>query len=358
VYLFIIATVIILFSYLVVQVVSQREVAHRLPPQSQILLSTDAARAVAQEVNPESKILKAEYELKNGILFYEVYFDDTSPVYVNVFSGGVSRESDIVKAASLYDVLTDDTYEVVAWLGLIVFLLASIGSIVVANLTLQPIAESVQKQKRFVSDAAHELRNPLASLQITLESYHRSNEKTVKLSETVVEDLLSEVKRLITTSESLLAFESHEKRNGKKGESLVSESLITVLSRLETMRHEKQISINQNISSQSIPMLAQDFDTVLYNLLHNAIKFSPEQAKINVTWDGKSLKVSDTGQGIDSEHLPHIYERFYKADQSRAFSTNSSGLGLALVYEIVVSYGGQISVRSVVGEGTTFIVSF
>lgn len=358
IYLLIIAVVIILFSYLVLVQVTQRELAQKLPPHSEILLNSNDARSIAQQEKPGVPVLGAEYEIKNRELLYEVYFADGESIYVDVLSGTIISNKGSQKIITLYHTLTDDTYEIIAWLGIIVFIIASAGSIFIANATLKPIAQSIQKQKRFVSDAAHELRNPLASLQTTLESYARSKDKTVKLSESVTADLLDEVKRLIATSEALLAFESYEKNPETIQNCVLEKNLTDVLGRLEPYRLEKNIAIHQKISPDTVRFKPHDLSSVLYNLLHNALKFSNNDSHIHVSWDGHILVVADSGRGIAPEHLGHIFERFYKVENARSFDGHSNGLGLALVYEIVTSYGGTIKVESELGRGTTFRVTF
>lgn len=358
VYLLIIAVVIFVFSTLVVLQVNQRELSNKLSPQTKITLNTSEAQLTASLNKPNTKIINTEYELKDGVLIYEVYFDDGEKVFVDVASGKILPDVEKKEFNSIYLQLTDDTYEIVGWLGLVVFILASIGSIFVANITLKPISVSVQKQKRFVSDAAHELRNPLAALQTTLESYIRSDDKSSSLNEIVAKDLLAEVKRLIVTSESLLAFERAELTKKSLVACSVQERLEATVYRLEKMLAAKNIVVEKNISAVPLRVDAQDLDTILYNLLHNAIKFSDESSNIFVVWDGSTLIISDLGQGIEAKHLPHVFERFYKVDQARSFTSNSSGLGLALVSEIISSYKGTISVQSAIGRGTQFIINF
>lgn len=358
IYLLIIALVICLFSYLVIVQINQREALRDLSPHSEIVLNAREAREVASHARPGSPVADAEYELKDNRLFYEVNFSNGEVVYVDVVSGRLVPPEDYNKPETWYHTITDDTYEIIGWLALVVFGFASVGSILVANATLRPIATSIQKQKRFVSNAAHELRNPLASLQTTLESYLREKNKSQAFSESVATDLLSEVKRLITTSESLLAFEGVEKSTETLQDCNVSLQVDHALSRLSAAIHEKNIVVSKVLSETLVRVRPTDLDLVLYNLLHNAVKFSGVGASISITWDGTVLTVGDTGGGIAAEHLPHIFERFYKADQARGFTGHSNGLGLALVHDIVASYGGRITVDSSVGHGTTFMVTF
>lgn len=356
-YLVIIAVVIGLFAYLVVLQVQEKASSQKIPSNSQIVLNATEAQAKALRLKPNTTIESTEYILENNTLLYVIGFSDGEDINVDLLSGEVRPAQDIKGSASFFELFTREISETIWWIGIIVFLLASGGSIVVASMTLRPIAESVRKQKQFVSDASHELRNPLASLQTTLESYLRSTDKSKALSESVAEDLLEEVKRLIVTSESLLELEKHEKKIRSTRLCVVSQNLERVTQRLKVDLDAKNIVLVNTVSNTSLLVDSDDLDTILYNLLHNAIKFSGKNSEIKVDWNGKVLTVSDSGQGIEAKHIPHIFERFYKADQARSFATNSNGLGLALVQEIVFSYGGGIAVESVVDKGTTFTVT-
>ena len=99
---------------------------------------------------------------------------------------------------------------------------------------------------------------------------------------------------------------------------------------------------------------------VVYNLMENAFKYTQEGGTVNVSLQhvGKNavLKVQDNGPGISAEHLPHIFDRFYRVDKARSREAGGTGLGLAIVNQLVVLHGGEIHVESEVGKGTTFIV--
>lgn len=356
IYIIIIALIIMLFSTLTINAVNQRFAEHTLSPNEQIKMTAEAAKNLAQTVFPEEEILRTEYDNENHQLLYEVYFTGGSKVAVDLMTGNILPDE--AEHSNVLNFLYDDLAELISWLGLFVFLVTAISSIFIANATLSPIAESVFKQKRFVSDAAHELRNPLASLQTTLESYLRSGKKSEQLTESVAQDLLSEVKRLITTSESLLALEQVGMRVKQITECLVSENLDKTLFRLEPLIKENNISVIKEISKLPLKIDSVELDTILYNLIHNAIKYSSKNAELKITWNGKDLTVADNGFGIAPEHLPYIFDRFYKVDQARGFNNNSNGLGLALVLEIVNSYNGKIEVESEVEKGTKFTIKF
>jgi|GEM_PF-3645923 len=357
IYLGIIATVIVLFSWLVIMQVDTQVGALSDSQDQQTILSETEAIAIAQSQNPNTLIDETAFALESNTLIYKVHFENDDEIEIDLFTGSVLSEKNLAEEG-YWAFLTDEIDEVIGWLGLLVFLLASAGSIFVANATLQPIAVSMRKQKRFVSDAAHELRNPLAALQTTLESYIRSTTIDKELNKSVAEDLLSEVKRLISTSESLLSFEEHELRHKKVAEVNVTKSIERVEKRLKGVLETKSIALIKNIADTPLQFDVYNLDTVLYNLVHNASKFSPANSTISVKWDGTKIVITDTGMGISAKHLPHIFERFYKVEEARMLTEHSNGLGLALVHDILASYGATISTVSEVGSGTTFTIIF
>jgi signal transduction histidine kinase len=100
---------------------------------------------------------------------------------------------------------------------------------------------------------------------------------------------------------------------------------------------------------------------VVYNLLDNAIKYTPEGGSVTVTLDVSDgtimLTVRDTGIGILMEHLPHLFERFYRVDKARGRAEGGTGLGLSIVQSIIVAHGGRVELTSAPGQGTTCVVS-
>lgn len=355
-YLVMVVLIVGLFSGLTIYIVNKDKLTSSLHDESRIILTTEEALMVAKKAKPGVDVIRTEYESEKNSLVYEVYFKDGEELHVDLVKGIIIPT--ILYQEDIESFFYDEVGEMIAWLALFVFVLAAAGSVFIANATLYSISISVKKQKRFVSDAAHELRNPLAALQTTLESYIRGGDNSKELNEEVAKDLLEEVKRLINISESLLTFEKIELSNDRSVTCSVEEQLQTVTHRLEKLLADKDIVIEKKFASDPLLMDAKDLDTVLYNLLHNAIKFSKKSSKISVSWDGSELIIADFGTGIEPEHLPHIFDRFYKADKSRSLTLGGSGLGLALVADIVHAYGGIIDVQSVVGRGTKFILKF
>ena len=123
---------------------------------------------------------------------------------------------------------------------------------------------------------------------------------------------------------------------------------------------EKNLTLQMHITSD-LPCIEADQERVaqiLRNLVSNAIRYTPSQGEIHLTASrseaGFTISVRDTGVGIAPEHLPSLFERFYRADSSRARATGGTGLGLAIVKQVVQAHGGQITVESQPGKGTRF----
>lgn len=225
------------------------------------------------------------------------------------------------------------------------------------------LAASLEAQealrKRLTADVAHELRTPLTTLQTHLEAMTMGlwpptadhlkscHEETLRMGK-LVDDLgnlakvESETLSLDKTQVSLLdVFQ-------KAGERFAMEA------------EAKNLTITVNGDAGILWADAGRMAQMADNLLSNAVKYTPESGAIRVfverAADGWHVSVSDTGIGIAEEDLPHIFERFYRADASRSRLSGGSGIGLAVVKAIVTAHGGEISVASKVGEETVFVV--
>lgn len=351
IYLLIVGSVIVLFSSLIVYQTHDSFSDPVVETEGEIVVSEREARAIADTVHPGVAFEESEYEIENGVLYFTVSFADDSEVKVNLMNGEAHIPED---ASGLVETLTDDFEEIVGWIALAVFLLAALASMYVANKTLAPIARNMKKQKQFISDAAHELRNPLAALHARIESALRTGTREVKKE--VLEDLLLETKQLISISEALLALERGEQKKKRLEEQSLLPAITRTVTRLDPLLKEKNIAVVTDIAKETLTIDADDLDTILYNVLHNASKFSHAGSTVTVTWANKKISVIDTGIGISPEHQARIFDRFYKVDRARA--GGGSGLGLALIKEIADAYGATVDIKSVVGSGSTFSITF
>ncbi len=237
-----------------------------------------------------------------------------------------------------------------------------------AGKTLKPIEEKMKEQKQFVSDAAHELKNPLSVLQASSESMIRAPEFSEAESREVFHEILEESQRLIRITHQLLSLESLHKKNKKINipEISVQKSIETVIKKLSGFAEQKKIEITPEISGNFLKIFPEDLEAIVFNLVHNAIKFSPENSTIFVKFSGKNndnkkciLSVKNFGKIIPQDEIPLLFRRFYKSDTARSFSEeNGSGLGLSIVKKIVDSYNAEISVKSEEDFGNIFEVRF
>ena len=228
------------------------------------------------------------------------------------------------------------------------------------NSVMDRFQRSVESQRRFVDHAAHELRTPLTVLQGNLEVALLKARTSEDYREALINNL-EQVGRLITLTRSLLTL---AKFTGDKPPvhlvPLALEPLIhDVVAELTILFDERRITLS--FESQSVPPVlgdAQWLKQALINLLDNALRYTPfggaVTVRLQVVGEGIAMTVEDTGHGIEPEHLPHLFERFYRTDWARAKDSGGTGLGLPIVKEIAEAHGGTISVTSQVDKGSVF----
>jgi len=226
---------------------------------------------------------------------------------------------------------------------------------------LSRLEEGFNREHQFTSDASHELRTPLAAMQAIL-NVTRERKRPPEEYETAMDDLSEETDRLRALTEDLLYIARGDARPATPYEEVnLSNLLIDVSESLRPMAESKGLTLKQDIQNDLFIM--GDSDALIrafVNLLDNAIKYT-EKGEITVNAVRGARKnidilISDTGRGIDPKHLPHIFERFYRVDESR--TTQGFGLGLAIVHEIVRTHQGTIEASSQIGSGTTFRLHF
>jgi signal transduction histidine kinase len=236
-------------------------------------------------------------------------------------------------------------------------------SYVLARRTLEPIEEAMEAQSRFASNASHELRTPMAAIQTENEVALRNPKLTLARSKQILRSNLEEVTRLQELSDGLLRLAREDGRDITLEPVVLAEVVTDVISHYRKPASQKHISIVNKVNQASVYADRHGLTQVLSILLDNAIKYSPAKTTVTVTSGGRGkdghISVADEGPGINSNDLPHIFDRFYRADTSRTSQQVSGhGLGLALAQKIVEQSGGTIDVKSKPGKGTKFVVSF
>lgn len=231
-----------------------------------------------------------------------------------------------------------------------------------AGRTLRPIKEMLDDQKRFITDASHELRTPLTALRSEIEVHLRDTHATQAQTTTLLKSNLEEVIHLQNLSDNLIRLTNgtHQRYREYTDVSL-RDSIMSSVKKVSPLAKRKHITISHDIPNVTLQGNAQHIGELFVILLDNAIKYSPKDLNVDVRAQvqSRSIKVtvSDQGQGISPEDLPHIFERFYRADSSRKRETiEGYGLGLSIAQKIATEHNGSIRVKSKLNKGTTFIV--
>lgn len=230
--------------------------------------------------------------------------------------------------------------------------------------TVNDLAETLERQevlrKRLTADVAHELRTPLATLQSHMEAmidgiWKPDTERLKSCHEEIIR-----IKRMVGDLEKLAKYEGENLIINKESFD-VSELIQHLIQNYEADFLNKGIDL-EFYGEQEIILADKDkFSQVLVNLLSNALKYTPEGGKVEIEVKGSEditeIKIKDNGNGIPTEDLPYIFERFYRADKSRNRLTGGAGIGLTIAKAIIEAHKGKIEVQSKLNEGTEFIVS-
>lgn len=249
------------------------------------------------------------------------------------------------------------------------------GAVIVLH-DLTEIRRLENIRRDFVANVSHELRTPIASLRAMSETLLMGAKDDPEASQQFLETMLKETERLSSLLDDLLELARIEagKREPRRVDLNVRELVETVLNKLRPHAERKQLHLTVDVPDDLTLRADPDaMQQILVNLLDNAIKYTPNGGSVTVRgevmgdkeMDGGSssslpsvvLSVSDTGVGIPREHQSRIFERFYRVDKARSREMGGTGLGLSIVKHLVEAQGGQVTVESEVGRGSTFTVT-
>ena len=220
-----------------------------------------------------------------------------------------------------------------------------------------------QSRNQFVSNASHELKTPLATMKIMLESIIYQPEMEEALRTEFLTDINNEIDRLNTVISDLLTLvkmDTQGMRLNRQNMDL-AHLLKDVVHKLEPIAEKKEQTLTLKVSGDC-PMYADEskLTQVAYNIIENAIKYTQPGGQVKVTMEkvGRNVTVSvkDNGPGIPQKDQAHIFDRFYRVDKARSRETGGTGLGLSIVHQIVMLHGGEITVESQEGKGSLFRV--
>jgi heavy metal sensor kinase len=235
------------------------------------------------------------------------------------------------------------------------------------NHLLDRIADYLAKKREFVANAAHELRSPLAAIRSSVD-VALTSDRTAEEYQSLLVVIADECEHLTTlVNQLLLLAETDGGRNVRLNDALRLDRLVdTSVEMFRGVAEERGISLEAGIRDcATIRGNVGRMRQVVNNLVDNAIKFTPAGGRVRIDVEPAvdepaiTLRVSDSGVGISSQDLPHVFERFYRGDKGRDREGHArgTGLGLAITKAIVEEHGGRIEVASEPGRGTTFTIT-
>lgn len=232
------------------------------------------------------------------------------------------------------------------------------------NALMKRLTDNLRRSRQFSANVTHELRTPLTILRGETELALRNGREQQQLRQ-VLESNLEEISRMSYLIEDLLLLSKTDLGEiPLKMEALDLTGLILELHhQAQLLAETKRITVKYHLPEKQVVIHADSLRLrqVFLNLLTNAIKYTPEQGEVSIklTTDTEKvdISISDTGIGMDSEHLEKIFERFYRINKTHNRHDGGSGLGLAIVKWIVDAHGGMVKVSSVPGQGSEFTVS-
>lgn len=231
----------------------------------------------------------------------------------------------------------------------------------VLNETFDRLAAGIERQREFTADASHELRTPLTVI-LSETSRGLKRERTAEEYQEILATCALAGSRMRSLVESLLLLARQDSSPEIRRESVdLSAIAAEAIQLLQPLASQRGISIRQNLQTARCLADANALSIVAGNLISNAIDHQPPGGEVIVSVSSAGpvvLEVADHGPGISAEHLPRLFDRFYRVDPARGPASGHSGLGLAIVRAIVENHHGKVEVASVMGQGTTFRVTF
>ena len=217
------------------------------------------------------------------------------------------------------------------------------------NTMLAALESSVGAQRQLVADASHELRTPLASLRTNAELLHRVDELPPDVREEVVTAIVGQLEELTSLVSDVVELARGEEPPESWEDLPLDELVVNAVERAR--RHWPSAGFTVETVPVNVRGVQRRIDRAIANLLDNAAKFAGPVALVNVRLDASgTLTVRDNGPGVPEDALPHVFGRFYRADEARALP--GSGLGLAIVKQFAESHGGRVTLRNAEGGGT------
>lgn len=241
-----------------------------------------------------------------------------------------------------------------------IFILFLWVSFFLSKFVTDPATEALEREKQFISDASHELKTPIAAIILNAQAMSESGDTNRHLK-----NILSEADRMNKLIRKLLTLACIDEASSclERKKFSLSESCEEIVLPFESLAFENKIDFSYDITEDIYYSgVCDDIKQLMSILLDNAFKYTPEEGKIKVTLHRKNhrpvLTVYNEGDGISTEALPYIFDRFYCYEKSRSTHQGSFGLGLSIAKAIINAHGGDISAASEFGKYAEFTVIF
>ena len=230
--------------------------------------------------------------------------------------------------------------------------------VIVLDLTESRRVETMRRD--FVTDASHELKTPVASVLASAEALQMALEHDPVSSRMFADQILSAALRLSRLISDLLDLSRLEVQEPVPDDFDLEEVVVSEVKPFVTSARHKDIAFSVRTTAAAVRGSSAELGLAIRNLCDNALRYTEEGGRIAVTLDRRNgeaaLTVTDTGVGIPGRDLGRIFERFYRVDVARSRGTGGTGLGLAIVKHVAERHGGRVTVESLLGEGSTFVL--
>ncbi|MBX7227907.1 MAG: HAMP domain-containing histidine kinase, partial [Chitinophagales bacterium] len=230
------------------------------------------------------------------------------------------------------------------------------------NDLLKRLEINVRQQRQFTADASHEMRTPLAAIKGTLEVLIRKR-RTPEQYEQKIQDVIIQTDRLSLIFDQLLQLSRLESSaiTAKNEPILLAESVYKIIHMF--IATDESLKARFNVSGLENAIVVADetlLERILENLISNAIKYNKSAGLVYISFDMNSmvLTIRDEGIGFSENHIAHLFDRFYRIDESRSSTIPGTGLGLSIVKKLCELQHIQITVKSILHKGTSFILTF
>lgn len=291
----------------------------------------------------------------------------TIPVYESEPGIDEARLQGYVRVSESNQVIEEELTRLrsgLQWGSLLALILSGVGGWWLTQQSLQPIDRSIRQLKQFTADASHELRNPLTAIKASVEVM-QSHEERFQASDVIkLEAIASATNQMSQLVDDLLWLARSDRLTVPSASHLtilIAELLEEVLDQHLSQAEQKHITLKATVLEDA-PVLGDPFQLkrLFSNLITNALHYTPSGGTVTLTSEVQDdeviVQITDTGIGIAPEHLPFVFDRFWRADAARTRQQGGSGLGLAIAQAIAHQHNGQITVRSQLGQGSCFQV--